>query len=539
MAKGAKPFKYRGRWRAQTTLDNGTRPCDDFDKYDDAVQWLAEQLANANSEHLPELGGPKQATLAQALAHYAGLNTITKGGYAAELVRINHYLSAAGLKQLRVVVREGKRELVEKDNKPMPSAFEAHRANRLGQRQETYKFIEALAVRRCSTLCTADFRRLMVSMEKEGLSPSTIQKEIALLKHLFNIAVKEWNWRGFENPCIGLRLGTSNQRFVFMTSQQQVALRAALAQCDSPYFWSLVEICLQTTLRRGSLLAMTRSNVDLEGRVAMLPSKTGVVAVPLSNKAVQLLRDLPVHPSGKYFPMTGNAVDMAWEGVRTKIGMPELQFKDLRHIGATAYARLGANSHQLQKILSHKSTRMAEIYVNLVNSDALSFMDSIEPSQTVYEVPEPAKGSEKEILNRNRTKRLTAALVQTIKGTLPAVPSAKAPDEAPGPAVSDATQHFLAHHAGPCESHPQPQSLDDKGVEAAFATDCTGQGKDHESAPADTSTSGPTDSSAPVAHAAAEAPELHQATGTHEASGVVARPCVSNNVVRVDFKRRG
>lgn len=42
----------------------------------------------------PNSAAPKQASLAQALAHYATLSTITKGGYAAELDRINHYLVA-------------------------------------------------------------------------------------------------------------------------------------------------------------------------------------------------------------------------------------------------------------------------------------------------------------------------------------------------------------------------------------------------------------------------------------------------------------
>ncbi|WP_305596384.1 site-specific integrase [Rhodoferax sp.] len=160
-----------------------------------------------------------------------------------------------------------------------------------------------------------------------------------------------------------------------MTQEQRAALRQALAQCDNPYFWPLVEICMQTTLRKGSLLAMTRSNVDLGGRIAMLPSKTGPVAVPLSQKAVEILQNMAVHPSGTYFPMSGNAIDMAWDGVRRKIGMPQMQFKDLRHIGATDYARVGANAHHLQKVLGHKSTRQAEIYVNLVSLDVLDFMD--------------------------------------------------------------------------------------------------------------------------------------------------------------------
>ena len=92
MAKPAQPFRYRGGWRMQVTLKNGTRPCEDFDKYADAVQWGADQLAPAkNSQHQPELGGPTKATLAQALAFYAEHHSLLKGGVDAELNRINHY----------------------------------------------------------------------------------------------------------------------------------------------------------------------------------------------------------------------------------------------------------------------------------------------------------------------------------------------------------------------------------------------------------------------------------------------------------------
>lgn len=531
----AKPFKYRGRWRAQPTLANGLRPAQDFDTYDAAKTCITDQLANANTEHQPELGGPKQASLAQALAHYAGLNTITKGGYAAELDRINHYLVADGLSALKIVAKDGKRELLTKPQGKLPSAFEAHKENRLNQRKETYKQLSMLAKRSCSTLCTADFRRLMVAMEKEGLSESTIQKEIALLKHLFNVAAKEWNWKGFENPCVGLKLGGSKQRFVFLTSAQQLALREALSECDNPYFWPLVEICIQTTLRKGSLMKMTRTNVDLDGRVAVLPSKTGTVSIPLSLKAVRLLRDMPVHPSGKYFPMSGNAVGMAWEGVRQKIGMPELQFKDLRHVGATALARAGANSHQLQKVLGHKSSRQAEIYVNLVGADTLAFLDRIAPDQTVYQVPVPATESGEGILKRNRSRRLSDALIERIKTAQSDTPVGDPIVVAQDPADSDATAVFLAQHAEPIEPAPEPahncQARDDaQQLQSASTTNAKGN------AACEAGAAGLTQGADSAGEPEVATPEQERATGTH---GLLAEKSgTPNNVVRVDFRRK-
>lgn len=415
MAKLPTPFRYRGGWRAQVTLKNGSRPHQDFDKQAEANEWIAQQLALRDSENAPELGGPKQATLAQALFHYAGMYTIVKGGRKAELDRINHYLLAAGIPQQRFVMVDDKIVMEDKPIKKLPSAFKAHKDARLEQRVQTYAMIGMLANRRVSTLTKADMRKFMVCMTTEGLSDSSIQKEIALLKHLFNMAEQEWNWKGFENPCDGLKLKGSNIRFVVMTTEQKHALRKALAECDNPYFWPMVEVSLETTLRKGSLLTMSRENVDLEGRIARLWAKGRLVDVPLTKKTVEILKDLPPHVSGKYFPMTPNAVDLAWDGVRQKIGMPKLQFRDLRHVGATEYARAGMNAGQLRKQLGHTTNRMSEVYCNLVAQDSLDVLDRIALTQTVFALPPPADGPAEHIMGRNKAQRLTNALLAKAK----------------------------------------------------------------------------------------------------------------------------
>lgn len=225
MTPGTAPFPYRGRWRAQVTLANGKRPYKDFDKLEDAKGWISDQLANANSEHEPELGGPTEATLAEALKHYAGLYTINKGGLDSELNRINHYLAGAGMRPLRKTVDEtGKLELSAAQARALPKGWQEHVDARRNQRAKTYELIGTLARKRCSALKTADLRRLMSTMKQEGLSDSTIQKEIALLRHLFNVAAKGWAWKGFENPTEGLKLGKSEARFVFITKEQEQAL---------------------------------------------------------------------------------------------------------------------------------------------------------------------------------------------------------------------------------------------------------------------------------------------------------------------------
>ncbi|MDO9093373.1 MAG: tyrosine-type recombinase/integrase [Rubrivivax sp.] len=392
-------------------MKNGTRPLDDFDAFADAKDWIAKTLAEATTEHMPELGGPVKATLAQALVHYAGLNSITKRGVDGELNRINHYLAGTDMPLLRTAKDEkGATVLETYKPKPQPPGWQAHNDRRRSLRSKTYQAMAELGRMRCSTITTAELRRFMTTMQKEGLSDSTIQKEIALLRAMFNVTIKEWKWTGFESPTLTLKLGKSAARFVFLTPEQEQALWQAVGKCDNPYFWPLVVCGLETTMRKGSLLAMRWDKTDLVGRVAQVPSKTGPVMQPLSKHIVIVLSDMPRDASGMVFPMTKNAVQEAWKGARDNALVPWLQFKDVRHLGATEYARRGVGAQALRKILGHKTTHMADIYVNLAASDVLNAMDSTAKVVPVIQIPPPAVGTAADIVNGRRSARLVKAL---------------------------------------------------------------------------------------------------------------------------------
>ena len=410
-----KPFKYRDGWRAQVTLKNGKRPFADYASCDEAKKWIIDTLGNADTEHQPELGGPTQATLAGALNLYASLYSIAKGGVSAELNRINHYLAAQDIPLLRAVENDqGQVTLETYTPKAQPAGWQDHNDARRELRKGTYEVIAKLATKRCSTITTADIRRLMAVMKSEGLSDSTIQKEIALLRHLFNVVAKEWNWAGFENPAGDIKLGKSDMRFVFLTKEQEAALWKAIGECDNPYFWPIVIAALETTGRKKSLRAIRWELTDLEGRRAQVPSKTGTITIPLSETIVDVIKNMERKTSGPVFPMTNYAIDMAWRGVRTKAGLPKLQFRDLRHLGATEYARRGIGAHALQQILGHKSIRMAEVYVNLSGRDVLDAMDRTAPATPVFQLPPPMQKPADEVVRERRAWRVVKAVKQRL-----------------------------------------------------------------------------------------------------------------------------
>lgn len=199
-----------------------------------------------------------------------------------------------------------------------------------------------------------------------------------MLKVAFNAAIREWRWTGFANPCIGIKLGRSNVRFVVVTEAQMQRLSQALSECDNPQFWPLVDLAIHTTLRRDSLLSLRWSQIDLEARTARVWGKGRWLDAQLPPRAVAVLEALPRGNSDLVFTMTKNAVNMAWEGVREKAQLPGLTFRDLRHVGATAYAKAGMSAHGLKTLLAHTSTRMSEHYINLARSDIHAMLDDLD-----------------------------------------------------------------------------------------------------------------------------------------------------------------
>lgn len=385
----AKPYQIDGRsgWWANPTLPNGSRPLKKCESEEAAAEWIEKAYVQAAQVQQPALGGPDVATLAQALYKYAFQFTVVKGGAEAELTRINNYLQGGGLPTLRLVVdAQGRRKLE-------PVQPRAHAKNlvawkeyidvRRELRAETYALIHRLGAMKCGRLDTDLLRDLHTTMKREGLSDSTVQKELALLKATFNAAIREWRWKGFINPAVGIELGKSESRFVRVSSEEEQRLMQALTRCDNPQMWPLVELAITTCMRKGSLLDMKWSQVSLETREVRVWGKGFNVTLPLSQGAVELLKGLPRNGTDKVFSISANAVQLAWNHVRKNARLPSLQFRDLRHVGATFYAKAGFNPHQLKAVLGHKSTRMAEVYVNLVNADLHEALDKAEAAREV------------------------------------------------------------------------------------------------------------------------------------------------------------
>ena len=84
--------------------------------------------------------------------------------------------------------------------------------------------------------------------------------------------------------------------------------------------------------------------------------------MPLSSRAVEVLENLPRSLNGRVFPVTANALKLAWMRSVKRAGLNDLRFHDLRHEATSRLAERLPNVIELVAVTGHKDLRMLKRY---------------------------------------------------------------------------------------------------------------------------------------------------------------------------------
>lgn len=199
--------------------------------------------------------------------------------------------------------------------------------------------------------------------------PATVIRELAYLSAIINHARREWGI-ATPNPVTLVRKpATPPGRARILSGVERCRLLQALEPCGrrSPWMRPLVELALETAMRRGELLALRWEHVDLVQRTALLPqTKNGSArVVPLSSVAVAGLTGLARSIDGRVFPVTACAAEAAFKRATERAAVPDLRFHDLRHTAISAMAAKLPNIIELSAVSGHKSLAMLKRYYHV------------------------------------------------------------------------------------------------------------------------------------------------------------------------------
>jgi integrase len=134
---------------------------------------------------------------------------------------------------------------------------------------------------------------------REGKSASSVRLELALLSHLFTIAIREWRLGLVGNPVSMVRKPAPppgrNRRL--KPKEEKRLLKACDAQSNPMLGW-IVRLAIYTGMRQGEIESLTRDQVSFKSRVIKLTeTKNGAArTVPLTKDAVKVLRKALDHP---------------------------------------------------------------------------------------------------------------------------------------------------------------------------------------------------------------------------------------------------
>ena len=237
-------------------------------------------------------------------------------------------------------------------------------------------------------LCLVDITPAVVTkcrdtLRKE-LSPATTVRYLAALSHVFTVMTSEWQWLD-ENPLRRVRKPKEpGGRDRCLDPDELTRLLTACQARQPSHLYTLVLLALSTAARKGELLGLRWSDVDLQrGRVTFRDTKnTDTRSTPLTGPALDHLRqygkvrrlDSPfVFPNKQ--GTGGVEVKRAWRGALRVAQITDFRFHDLRHTAASFLAMSGATPSELAEVLGHKTLQMIKRYSHFAELHTLGVLD--------------------------------------------------------------------------------------------------------------------------------------------------------------------
>ncbi|MGB3211846.1 MAG: site-specific integrase [Desulforhopalus sp.] len=227
----------------------------------------------------------------------------------------------------------------------------------------------------------------------KSISPSTIQKEFALLSHMFNIARREWGLP-VDNPVREVsKPKIRNGRTRFLTKEEAQRLLDVARTSKNEKLYPYLLLMMHTGMRPSEAAGLKWGDIDLDERLVKLQvTKTDMRYVPLTEMAENVLRSMRPSDAQKdmhvflpqrrirstqsvYVPC--HYFKRSFGTARAKAGLEDVHLHDLRHTAASHLLMAGVDIRTLAEILGHKTLQMVHRYTHLLNEHKLKAVERI------------------------------------------------------------------------------------------------------------------------------------------------------------------
>lgn len=226
------------------------------------------------------------------------------------------------------------------------------------------------------------------------ISPVSVNVGFRTLRAAFNVAVR---WRVIDqNPFLESRLLRVPEKEPAYLSKADFNLLVSVVEDEK--LRNLIVLAVYTMMRRGEIINLEWSDIDLQRHTLHVRSKEGFTVkgrrkrvIPMVDESYSLLAR--IRPTGRFVFSDENGeklkegfVTRRFKAYVRKAGLPEsLHFHSLRHTGASWLVQKGVQLYAVQRMLGHSSPAMTQIYSH---HSELSLMKAIE--QVAF-IPSPSQ----------------------------------------------------------------------------------------------------------------------------------------------------
>ncbi len=204
----------------------------------------------------------------------------------------------------------------------------------------------------------------------EGAKPATVNRELSVIKYLFNLA-RKWHRFFGDNPVSQsglLEVHNLIERILTPEEEQR------LLEASPKYLQDIILIALNTGMRQAEILSLRWEWLELENNLITLPQtntkskKTRRIPINLVVRKILLERKIQSCGNEFVFPRTkGQISHLTWlkHSFKTackKAGVKNLRFHDLRHTAATRAVEFGIPLDAIKKLLGHSTIKVTERY---------------------------------------------------------------------------------------------------------------------------------------------------------------------------------
>jgi integrase len=214
-----------------------------------------------------------------------------------------------------------------------------------------------------------DIERFKSSSLSRGLSKSTVNRYLAILRRMLNVAISWGQLK--DNPVRQVKFYSEkdNLKERILSPEEEARLLGNSPEHLAP----VLVVALNTGMRRGEILGLKWEQIDLQAReIKIVRTKSGKPrVVDINSVLFDLLRTLErrgKNERGVFLnPKTGKPYGKLQKSFRTacnKSGIKNLRFHDLRHTFASRLVERGADIIRVKELLGHSTVRITERYLH-------------------------------------------------------------------------------------------------------------------------------------------------------------------------------